>query len=131
MSKLPRVLLIGLRADVVDYSQWPGLTRERLEGGLAQVVEDMRARGIEAHWCLTDRGETATAVLREALADGPFDVVLVGAGVRLDRVLTPLMETIMNEVHQLAPSARIAFNTMPHDTVEAVERWLPGSATSA
>jgi len=31
---------------------------------------------------------------------------------------------ILNVVHQLAPGARIAFNTNPADTAEAARRWI-------
>jgi hypothetical protein len=30
----------------------------------------------------------------------------------------------MNLVHELAPSARVCFNTTPADSVDAIRRWV-------
>ena len=35
-----------------------------------------------------------------------------------------LFEKVVNLVHELAPDARICFNTTPADSVEAVRRWV-------
>ncbi|MDO3069700.1 hypothetical protein [Mycobacteroides abscessus] len=35
-----------------------------------------------------------------------------------------LFETVLNTVHAHAPQAKICFNTVPTDTVAAVERWI-------
>jgi hypothetical protein len=51
------------------------------------------------------------------------DIVLIGAGVRTDRDHYLLFERLINLVHEHAPQARLAFNTLPFDSVEAVERW--------
>jgi len=124
MTSPKRVLLIGLRSDVVDYSKYPGLTQERLEGALQQVAVELRQLGHDAAWCLTDLGETAEDVLRQALLGQRFDCLLVGAGVRLDAELTPLLETIINVLRVEAPATPIAFNTKPFDTVAAVQRLI-------
>ncbi len=124
MSAPPRVLLIGLRSEVVDFSKWPGLTREKLEGGLQQVQEELESKGYDAAWCLTDLGETAADVVRDALAAGPFDCVLIGAGIRRDPDLTALLETVIHVVRGVAPATPLAFNTNPFDTTAAVERCI-------
>ena len=46
-------------------------------------------------------------------------MVLVGAGVRTDIEEFTLFEKLINVVHQLAPSAKICFNTGPTDSVDA------------
>jgi hypothetical protein len=50
--------------------------------------------------------------------------VIIGAGVRANPKYFLLFEKLLNVVHELAPKARIGFNTKPTDTVEAVRRWL-------
>lgn len=120
---MKQVLLIGLRPDVVDFSAFPGLTAEILAAGLEAQERSLCALGFAARWCLTDRGETAEAVVRAALSAVAYDVVLIGAGVRLVPAHFALFERLINVVHECAPTARICFNTRPDDTGEAVLRW--------
>ncbi len=122
MSK--KVLLVGLRSASVDFAKWPQLSVEKLEAAFQEVLADLRAAGFEAEWCLTDTGETAERQLVEALTENTPDVVLIGAGVRTDPDLFLLFERMVNVVHREAPSSRIAFNTLPFDSVEAVRRWV-------
>ncbi|MGF1484815.1 MAG: hypothetical protein ACFBZ8_10685 [Opitutales bacterium] len=124
MSNPTKVLMIGLRSDAVDFEKWPELTKEKLETAFAQILQAFTELGFVAQWCLTDRGETAEAQVREALAAQVPDVVLIGAGVRTDPDHFLLFEKVINLVHRDAPQARIAFNTLPFDSVEAVQRWL-------
>lgn len=121
------VLLVGLRPDVVNYEKWPELSPEKLQQGLDASVKALQHEDTDAAWCLTDTGDTAESVLQEALALKRYDLVLVGAGVRTDPDHLMLFEIILNCVRENAPQARIAFNTSPFDTVDAVKRWLPAS----
>jgi hypothetical protein len=50
--------------------------------------------------------------------------VIIGAGIRANATYFVLFERLLNIVHELAPKARIAFNTKPTDTVDAARRWL-------
>lgn len=120
---MKKVLLIGLAADQVDFQKWPELNVAKLEAAFAEVVADLTAAGFHALWCLTDRGETAADQVREALLAETPDLVLVGAGVRTDADHFLLFERVINLIHEHAPAARIAFNTLPYDSVEAVRRW--------
>nr|WP_010131541.1 hypothetical protein [Microbulbifer agarilyticus] len=120
---MKRVVLIGLRADVVDYEKWPELSKEKLESAFQRVLEELTQSGYDAHWCLTDTGDTAEAQVTEALQKVNPDVVLVGAGVRTDPDHFLLFEKVINLIHQHAPNAAIAFNSLPFDSVEAVQRW--------
>jgi hypothetical protein len=58
------------------------------------------------------------------LAAETFDCVLVGAGIRTIPPLFALFEKLVNAIHAGAPGAKIAFNTNPNDTPEAVQRWV-------
>ena len=119
-----KILLIGLLPSVVDMSQFPGLTQEKLAAGLAEQEKSLCDLGFDAKWCLTDLGETAGAVVRAHLVANRYDVVLVGAGVRTIPARFALFEQLVNILHEHAPGAKIAFNTRPDDTQESVLRWI-------
>ena len=121
MSK--KVLLIGLKSDAVDFKKWPQLTKEKLEAAFLQVVSELKENGYDAKWCLTDSGETAIEQVHEALKTEQPDIVLVGAGVRTDPDHFFLFEQLINVIHSQAPNAKIAFNSLPYDTLESVQRW--------
>jgi hypothetical protein len=48
--------------------------------------------------------------------------VVIGGGVRLDPAQTPVLEALVNTVIEAAPGTRVAFNTSPTDTAEAIGR---------
>lgn len=124
MAAMKRVLMIGLLPTAVDLSSFPGLTPDKLAASLRREEQGLCDLGFDARWCLTDLGETAEAVARAALDDGPWDVVLIGAGVRTVAAYFLLFERLLNVVHERAPGAKICFNTRPDDTREAVLRWV-------
>ncbi|MFD9831121.1 hypothetical protein [[Kitasatospora] papulosa] len=51
--------------------------------------------------------------------------MLIGAGVRLDRELTPSLDVMVNTTHELAPGAKLCSNVSPKTAFEAVQRWWP------
>lgn len=118
-----KVLLIGLRSDCVDYEKWPQLTPEKLESAFETVAAELTENGYLAVWCLTDQGETAKEQVEKALKTEEPNIVLVGAGVRTDPDLLLLFEQIINVIHKHAVHAKIAFNTLPYDSLQAVKRW--------
>lgn len=118
------VLMIGLLPEVVDLTPFPELTPAKLAAGLAAQEKQLCDLGFDARWCLVDLGVTAEAVAREALQQKAWDVVLVGAGVRTNPAYLVLFERLLNAAHELAPGARICFNTRPDDTRDAVLRWV-------
>lgn len=124
MATQKKVILIGLHPSVVDYSKWPGLTPDKLIAGFEADAVNFAAAGHEAVICFVDLGETAEAVVQEALMAQRFDHVLIGAGVRTSPDHFLLFEKLVNVVHQHAGQARICFNTGPVDSVEAVKRWV-------
>jgi hypothetical protein len=123
MTMRKNVLLIGLDPAVVDYAKWPGLTPEKLRGGLEGDVARMGEAGYDARLCFVDHGQTAAATVEAALAGTRFDAILIGAGVRTDPAELHLFERLINLVHEKAPGARICFNTGPTDSLAAVQRW--------
>jgi len=115
--------MIGLRSSALNTDKWPELSVEKLEAAFRQVEEQMHAAGYDATWCLLAPGDTAIdQTIKTLLAQRP-DIVLVGAGVRVDPDHFALFEKLINAIHRYAPQAHIAFNTNPMDSVEAVQRW--------
>ncbi|MFT5488964.1 MAG: hypothetical protein ACI9JL_004305 [Paracoccaceae bacterium] len=119
-----KVLLIGLDPAVVDYERWNHLSPEKLEAALRADESRLKELGYDAEICFIDHGETAEKTVRGYLEGDGFGCVLVGAGVRTDADEFILFEKLINVVHQLAPAARICFNTGPTDSVDAVQRWI-------
>src|SRR5918994_251903 len=124
MGTKKRVILIGLKPEVVDYSNWPDLTPEKLMEALKVDEAILNSLGYDAQLCLVDLGEMAETVVPQKLTETAFDCVMIGAGVRTDPDKFLLFEKLINIVHQHAPAASICFNTKPSDTAEAVQRWI-------
>lgn len=80
--------------------------------------------GIDAAMALVVFDDSAESVLVAALTERPWDVVVVGGGIRKTEQLLPLLEEIMNLIRIHAPHAAIAFNTNGGDSVEAAQRRL-------
>ena len=76
----------------------------------------------DAQLCLTYFGEIAEASVAAALEIKPYECVLIGAGVRAIGKNFLLFEKLINVVHQMAPQAKICFNTKPNDSIAAVQR---------
>ena len=123
MGDKVRVVLIGWNPELVDYSNWPDLTPERLTAALAADKNKLNELGYEANLLFIDYAETAFGVVKNALDQGSYDFVLIGAGVRTVPEHFIVFERLVNAVHESAPKAKICFNTNPGDTAEAVQRW--------
>ncbi|WP_344413970.1 hypothetical protein [Pseudonocardia ailaonensis] len=107
----------------------PAPVVERIAAGMARFAE----AGIGAETCLVgldgsdgdpdvDGGAGIVAVVTAALQRQPWEVVVVGGGIRSTEGL--LFERVLNAVHRSAPQAAIAFNDAPDTTFEAAARWL-------
>ena len=118
-----RVLALGLDPAFVDPAQMGGFTPELVRTFIDSQLHRVRNAGYDVVSCLVDAGQTAEAVTRGQLCTGRFDCVLIGAGLREETRL-PLFEQLLNVVHELAPGARICFNSTPADSLEAVQRCL-------
>ena len=128
MTSKKSVLSVGLQPQRINfadpaYAAFPGMTAEKVQGGLDKDIAALNAMGYDAQLCLTDFGETAEDVIRTALQQRRYDCVVIGAGVRTISTNFLLFERVLNVVHEHAPQARICFNTGPFDTVQAVQRW--------
>ncbi|MEM8851809.1 MAG: hypothetical protein AAGE03_17470 [Pseudomonadota bacterium] len=118
-----KVLMVGWHPSVVDYSKYPGLTAEKLEGALRADQDALNGQGYDVSIGFIYSGDTATDQVAETLKASTYDVVLIGAGVRRDDDHFLVFERLINTVHENAPDARIAFNTGPTDSEAAIRRW--------
>ena len=91
---------------------------------MRDLLADLAAQGYAAtNLYIQPDPATAEREVAEALAGAPYDVVVVGAGVRVPPIRLFLFEAVINAIHRAAPTARIAFNTRPDDSAEAALRW--------
>ena len=125
MKQNRSIIFIGLIPVLVDFSEFPGMTAERVRTGLAAQLAQLASIGYDAHELLVDLGETAEVEVAKNLAEREFACVLIGAGIRTSARHLVLFERLLNVVHAGAPRAKICFNTNPGDTLEAVRRWVP------
>lgn len=118
------MLAIGIDPAFADLAAFPQFTPELVRSYIDAQIARLRELGFEADSCLIDPGDTAEAVATIALKSRRYDCVVIGAGLRQPAPQLLLFEKIINLVHALAPDAKIAFNTTPADTAEAVQRWI-------
>ena len=119
------ILLIGFIPELVDFTDFHGMTAERVRTGLAAQQVKLKSLGYDSHELLIDLGETAEAAVAKALAERDFACILFGAGIRTSPRHFLLFERLLNVVHAAAPRAKLAFNTNPGDSLEAFQRWVP------
>ena len=124
---MKRVLLVGFDPATVDYSDPalpPAMNAEKIQAGIDFAIGDVAGRGWHADSCLISPDETAVPMVQRRLADGHYDCVVIGAGVRLPPRQLVLFEAVVNAIHRAAPQTAIAFNTRPEDTGAAAARWI-------
>lgn len=123
----PDVMVIGLDPAVIDFSEdayrgHPGLNAQMLRDALDHDRRILDDAGFGVELCMIDLGETACATVTARLDAGAFDVIAIGAGLRLNPLNTILFERIIDIVHRKAPGAMLCFNTSAKDTAECVMR---------
>ncbi|MCX5501733.1 hypothetical protein OG887_20460 [Streptomyces sp. NBC_00053] len=113
------VLVVGY-----DPQALPGTDAETVRAALDGALKRFAELGVEAAMTLVVFDESAEPALVASLTERPWDVVVVGGGIRKTEQLLPLLEQIVNLIRRHAPQAAIAFNTGAADTVEAAQRRL-------
>ena len=119
-----RLIWLGLHPDVVDWEKWPSLSPEKLIKGAEATKELLASEGYEVTIGFVKTGEAGVEEATALLEGDHYDLALIGAGVRKDDDQFLFFEKLINVIHTHAPSAKIAFNTNPNDTLDAVKRWI-------
>lgn len=116
------VLVIGLDPYRVPGPWDPTPVADAIQMGLARFAD----HGVYVETCLfgLDGSDDVEAVVGVALRAQPWEVVVVGGGVRKSEEQLERFETMVNLIRRDAPDAAIAFNSAPDDTYEAAARWL-------
>ncbi|MBB4779402.1 hypothetical protein [Streptomyces rapamycinicus] len=113
------VLVVGY-----DPQAIPGLDGDALRAALDAELARFGHHRIDASVTVVVFDDSAESTLVESLTRHPWDVVVVGGGIRKAEPLLPLFEQVVNLIRRHAPQAAIAFNTSIGDSLEAAQRWL-------
>ncbi|MBV2152167.1 hypothetical protein [Kitasatospora sp. SUK 42] len=113
------VLVLGF-----DPHSVPGMDGDGLRAVLDAELARFADHGIDASMTLVAPDGTAEPAITAALASRPWDVVVIGGGIRKPEPALPLFELVVNLVRRHAPQAAIAFNTTGADSLDAARRWL-------
>lgn len=116
---MPSALVVGYDPQAV-----PGVDGRALHAALDAEPARFGEHGIRAAMTLVASGESAEPLLTASLTAHPWDVVVVGGGIRKTEQLLPLFESLVNLIHRHTPQAAIAFSTHGGNSVEAAQRWL-------
>lgn len=121
------VLIIGEDPQHLDFSapyMPPGLSGRKIMADLDGARDRLANAGCEVQFVLTGDEHTVETQVSDALKDKSYDVIVVGAGLRLLPPMIAQFERLMNVLHQKAPTSKLAFNTSPDDSDVAALRWL-------
>ncbi|MFI9724518.1 hypothetical protein ACIHFE_33645 [Streptomyces sp. NPDC052396] len=121
---MPTALVIGIDPHAIPAHAMPGLDADALRATLDQELSRFAEHGIESAMTLITLDESAEPAIVTALTERPWDVVVIGGGIRKPEPLLPLFEQVVNLVRRHAPQAAVAFNTSGGDSVEAARRWV-------
>lgn len=121
------MLIIGEDPAQIDFETPDapkGMSAQKVRDGLDGALARLRAAGHAAELLLTTDAGTVGRQVGEALAGRSYDVIVVGAGLRILPPMAGQFERLMNVLHERAPQAKFAFNSQPGDSDAAALRWL-------
>ena len=121
------VLIIGEDPELIDFSAPgvpPNMSAKSVMEGLRVATDRLRGLGHEVGVLLTKDAETVDALVSEALKERPYDVIVIGAGLRTLPPMLEQFERLINALREKAPRAKLAFNSRPEDSDKAALRWL-------
>jgi hypothetical protein len=121
------ILIIGEDPELVDFSAPgvpPNMSAQTVMEGVGAATDRLKRLGHEVRVLLTKDAETVDALVSEALKERPYDVIVVGAGLRTLPPMLEQFEKLINVLREKAPRAKLAFNSRPEDSDKAALRWL-------
>jgi hypothetical protein len=121
------ILIIGEDPELVDFSapgMPPNMIAQTVMEGVGAATDRLKRLGHEVRVLLTKDAETVDALVSEALKERPYDVIVIGAGLRTLPPMLEQFERLINVLREKAPRAKLAFNSRPEDSDKAALRWL-------
>ncbi len=121
------VLIIGEDPELVDFSAPgvpPNMSAKTVMDGVRVATDRLKSRSHEVGVLLTKDAETVDALVSDALKEHPYDVIVIGAGLRTLPPMLEQFERLINVLREKAPRAKVAFNSRPEDSDKAALRWL-------
>jgi trans-aconitate methyltransferase len=121
------VLIIGEDPDRIDFSAPdapPNMSAQKVMDGLNGSRGRLERAGHKAKILLTRDAETVEAQVSEALREHEYDVIVIGAGLRVLPAMAGQFEKLINVLRRDAPQAALAFNSAPDDSDVAALRWI-------
>jgi hypothetical protein len=121
------ILIIGEDPELVDFSapgMPPNMSAQTVMEGVGAATDRLKRLGHEVRVLLTKDAETVDALVSEALKERPYDVIVIGAGLRTLPPMLEQFERLINVLREKAPRAKLAFNSRPEDSDKAALRWL-------
>lgn len=100
------------------------MNAQKVLDGINATIEQLTTLGYTVDVCSIDFGDTAEQVLRSKLVQSSWACIMIGAGVHVNPSNFLLFEKVINVVHECASRAKICFNELPSDTLNAVKRWI-------
>ena len=121
------ILIIGEDPELVDFSAPgvpPNMSAQTVMEGVGAATDRLKRLGHEVRVLLTKVAETVDALVSDALKEHPYDVIVIGAGLRTLPPMLEQFERLLNVLREKAPQAKLAFNSRPEDSDKAALRWL-------
>ena len=133
---MPRVLMVGIDPEQVDYSDPalpPGLNAETIRRAIARGLDELRTAGHDVHHLYIPADPSGVGELAARLERNPVDCVVIGGGVRLPPRNLLLFEAVLNAVASASPTPAIALIARPEESALAAARVLGqgGRSTSS
>lgn len=123
------ILFIGWDPYSLDPAGFPaGMTADKIQEGIDATLDAAKKENYSAVPLMLavslDPAQFADKI-KEALQKSQYKVVAIGNGVRSFPKYMLYFEARINAILGAADKdTKVAFNTMPHDTIEAVKRWI-------
>jgi hypothetical protein len=124
------ILIIGADPALIDFSAAdapPDMNADKVMRGLNGSRDRLERLGHDVRILLTRDAATVEAQVSATLRDHRYNVIVIGAGLRILPPMADQFERLMNVLHEKAPQAKLAFNSQPDDSDKAALRWLSTS----
>lgn len=130
MSPTPtKVLMVGLNPAVVNYDDPVAVlntnaTASSLRAEAERALKVLLEKGCVAEWSFWEMRPDSLQILIQKLDSYQPDIVMLGAGIRLNHKNTEIFEACINAVRRHVPHAKLCFNAGPEDMLGPVLRQL-------